>query len=240
LQYLFALQQIDSHLDELEEQTGDLPREVRGLEAKSAELEAQIRALEEEMRSAFAGRDEADSDIVNLRAKVEKYKSQQLLVKSNREYDALTRETDMATETIAKKEQEMEQLEGKGTLARTDLETVRAQAVEVTALLEEKRVALAEVSKTTEDEELEYGEKRKKLLARISAADLAAYERIRRAKRGGEAVVRVKRSACGGCYGRVPPQILLELRQNNRLYTCEHCGRIIVSDEVAEASAQIV
>jgi predicted nucleic acid-binding Zn-ribbon protein len=57
---------------------------------------------------------------------------------------------------------------------------------------------------------------------------------------GGEAVVRVKRSACGGCYGRVPPQILLELRQNNRLYTCEHCGRIIVSDEVAEASAQIV
>ena len=54
------------------------------------------------------------------------------------------------------------------------------------------------------------------------------------------AVVPVKKGACGGCFNRVPPQKLLELRQNDRLYTCERCGRIIVSDEIAETSAKVL
>ncbi|MDH4071460.1 MAG: C4-type zinc ribbon domain-containing protein [Ignavibacteria bacterium] len=46
-------------------------------------------------------------------------------------------------------------------------------------------------------------------------------------------MVPVKRGACGGCFAKVPPQRMLELRQNSRMYHCEHCGRIIVSDEIA-------
>jgi predicted nucleic acid-binding Zn-ribbon protein len=65
------------------------------------------------------------------------------------------------------------------------------------------------------------------------------YERIRKAK-GGLAVVPVKRNACGGCYNAVPPQKVLELRRNNKIYTCEHCGRILVSDEIVEKSATIL
>jgi predicted nucleic acid-binding Zn-ribbon protein len=53
-------------------------------------------------------------------------------------------------------------------------------------------------------------------------------------------VVRIKRNACGGCYARVTPQKLLELRQNERMFTCEHCGRILVSDEVAETAATML
>jgi hypothetical protein len=95
------------------------------------------------------------------------------------------------------------------------------------------------VSKSTEVEELQFNHQRQKVVARIAKPDLAAYERIRRAKRG-MAVVPVKKGACGGCFNRVPPQKLLELRQNDRLYTCERCGRIIVSDEIAETSAKVL
>ena len=99
--------------------------------------------------------------------------------------------------------------------------------------LEEKRTALAEVSRLTEDEELHFQHERQKAIARINKGDLAAYERIRKAKKG-MAVVPLKKGACGGCFNRVPPQKLLELRQNERMYTCERCGRIIVSDEIVE------
>lgn len=232
LRSLYALQQIDLNLDELEELKGDLPEEIRGLEAQEATLKAQLAALEHTMKTSFAGRDNADSEIVALREKVEKYKSQQFQVRNNREYDALTKEMDAAGNTIIRLEKEMEALEGKATLARGDMEGVKTGIAELSEILEEKRMALAEVSKTTEDEELKYKHEREKVLRQIAKPDLAQYERIRKAKKG-KAVVPVKKGACGGCFARVPPQKLLELRQNSRLYLCEHCGRIIVSDDIA-------
>jgi hypothetical protein len=232
LRLLYALQQIDSSLDELEELKGDLPGQIRELEEKEEGLNIQRAALEQAMRTAFSQRDNADVEILALREKSEKYKTQQYQVRNNREYDALTKEMDTAQDTIARLEKEMEILEGKATLARTDIEALSGQVTEIAAQLTEKRAALAEVSKTTEAEELRYRHEREKVVRKIAKPDLVQYERIRKAKKG-KAVVPVKRGACGGCFARVPPQKLLELRQNSKLYLCEHCGRIIVSDEIA-------
>jgi predicted nucleic acid-binding Zn-ribbon protein len=106
-------------------------------------------------------------------------------------------------------------------------------------VLGEKRAALAEVSKTTEEEEGKLRHEREKIVHRVAKGDLAQYERIRKAKKG-KAVVPVRRAACGGCFARVPPQKLLELRQNSKIYLCEHCGRIIVSDEIAVGKTSAV
>ena len=232
LRQLYSLQQIDSSLDELEELKGDLPGRIRDLEAQEAALKEQLAALETTMRTAFTQRDSADGEIIVLRERAEKYKTQQFQVRNNREYDALTREMDAAQDTIVRLEKEMEMLEGKATLARTDIETVKLSLTELDGALGEKRAALAEVSKTTEEEEGKLRHEREKIVHRIAKGDMAQYERIRRAKKG-KAVVPVRRGACGGCFARVPPQKLLELRQNSKLYLCEHCGRIIVSDEIA-------
>lgn len=233
LQYLYALQVVDTELDGLQEQKGDLPLEVEKLEEELATLRSRHASIEQSMRQSFSMRDNADSEIVNLREKLERYKGQQFAVRSNREYDALTREMDAAAEAVTRLEKEMGQLEGQATASRTELEELAARITGVEAQLQEKRAALAEVSKLTEEEELQWQHKRDKALARIAKSDLAAYERIRKAKKG-MAVVPVKKGACGGCFNRVPPQKLLELRTNERMYTCERCGRIIVSDEIVE------
>jgi hypothetical protein len=226
---------VDSHLDELQELKGDLPGEVQSLEELLSTHGAERAGFEQQMKAAFLHREDADTQILTLKERLEKYKKQQFAVRTNREYDALTREMDTATETIAKLEKEMELTESAAIIARTKMEESAVKIEELQKVLEEKKTALAEVSKTTEDEELQYQHERDKLVARISKSDLAAYERIRKAKRG-TAVVPVKRQACGGCHNRVPPQKLLELRKNDRIYTCERCGRIIVSDEIAQSS----
>jgi predicted nucleic acid-binding Zn-ribbon protein len=236
LRTLYALQLIDSHLDELEEMKGDLPGEVKDLEEQHAHLQEQLSALERTMRESFARRDTTDGEIVTLGAKGEKYKAQQLHVKNNKEYDALTKELDFVATTIEKLKKEMDVLEGKATLARTDSETTKAAIAEIATVLEEKREALGEISKTTEEEELKFQHERQKIVKIITRADLATYEKIRRARKG-KAVVPIRRGACGGCFNRVPPQKILELRQNNKVYACEHCGRILVSDEIAEGSS---
>lgn len=237
LRYLYELQLVDLALDELEEMKGDLPAEIHALDEKHTALVDRLKSLEETMRSSFAQRDLADSDIVGLKEKLEQYKKQQFAVRNNREYDALTREMDTAGETIVRLEKEMESLEGKATAARSEIEELKKQIETLDGELTEKNAALAEVSKSTEEEELRFKHERQKLIVRISTADLTAYERIRKAKRG-KAVVPIRRGACGGCFAKVPPQKLLELRQNKKMYACEHCGRIIVSDEIVEISSK--
>jgi uncharacterized protein len=233
LEYLYTLQLIDTDLDTLQEQKGDLPFEVAALETELATMRGRHATVEQAMRQAFTMRDNADSEIISLREKLEKYKGQQFAVRSNREYDALTREMDAATEAVARLEKEMMQLEVQATTSRTELEELKGKVEVIEKQLTEKQAALAEVSKLTEEEELQHQHEREKALARISKQDLAAYERIRKAKKG-MAVVPIQKGACGGCYNRLPPQKLLELRTNDRMYACERCGRIIVSDEVVE------
>lgn len=234
LRLLYSLQQIDLSLDEVQDMKGDLPRIVAELEDRLAKKETQKKELEEFVKKSLVARDQTDLEILALKEQIEKYKTQQFQVKTNRQYDALAREADHAQEKIIKLEQEMEALEGKANLAKVDAEKLIPEIEELRAELEERKAELAEVNKEHEEEELRLKHEREKIVVRLEKADLRLYERIRKAK-GGKAVVPVRRNACGGCFNRVPPQKVLELRKNARIITCEYCGRVLVSDEIVES-----
>jgi len=235
LKYLYALQQVDSQLQEIHELKGDLPSIVDDLESKFNEMKTKLKNLTDAVKQAKVDRDQADLEIIDLAEKVEKYKGQQLHVKSNKQYDALTKEIEGAEHRTVKLEKEMELLEGKMQLAKTDADATAKELEVLTSELDEKRKELKEVNKEHEKEELKLQHEREKIVARIEKAEIERYMRIRDAK-GGKAVVPVKRGACGGCFSRVPPQKILEIRQNSRFFQCENCGRILVSDQIVEMS----
>src|SRR3989442_494664 len=92
LKLLYALQRVDSDLQEVNELKGDLPAIVAELEAKVADIKGRIKDLLASVKQAKIARDSADVEIITLATKMERYKGQQLQVKSNEQYDALTRE----------------------------------------------------------------------------------------------------------------------------------------------------
>lgn len=236
---MYALQHVDSSFDELQELKGDLPELVQNLQNKIKEQEISRKDLEDTVKKSLVSRDEADSEIISLKEKIEKYKAQQFEVKSNKQYDALGREIDYSQERITKLTKELEQLEGKAALAKEDAQNIGPEIDRLNAELKEKSDELALVNKEHEEEELKLQHEREKLVSRIQKSDLQMYERIRKAK-SGLAVVPVKRSACGGCYNRIPPQRVLELRKNSKMTTCERCGRILVSEELANDKTELL
>jgi len=239
LRLLLALQRVDSNFDELQELKGDLPGIVQRLQDKIKEQEKLKKDLEDTAKQSLVSRDEADSEIISLKEKIEKYKTQQFEVKSNKQYDALSREIDYSQERITKLTKGLEQLEGKASNAKEDAKNIGPEMERLKTELKEKGDELALVNKEHEEEELKLRHEREKLVVRIQKSDIQMYERIRKAK-GGLAVVHVKRSACGGCYNRVPPQRVLELRKNAHMMTCERCGRILVSEDLAHDSSETV
>ncbi|MBI3193958.1 MAG: hypothetical protein HYZ34_05730 [Ignavibacteriae bacterium] len=236
LTHLFALQQVDSQLQEIHELKGDLPRVVAELESTLDGSTMKLKELTTLVTQLKIERDNTDVELISCTEKIEKYKEQQLQVKSNKQYDALSREIDTMETLIEQARKNLETFEGKLQISQQDIGLLNKEIETTTAELTEKQAELAEVNKEHEIEETRLVHERAKIVVRIKKEDFDKYERIKKAKKG-TAVVAIKRGSCGGCFNRVPPQKLLELRNNNYIYMCEHCGRIIVSDDVVEKSS---
>jgi predicted nucleic acid-binding Zn-ribbon protein len=230
---------VDSNLDELQEMKGDLPKIVAELSETIKGKLAQRKELDDILKKSIVNRDKADVDILSLKEKIEKYKTQQFQVKTNKQYDALAREVDHAQEKITKLQREMDGLEGKAEFAKEDAEKLRPEIETLQAEFADRKKELAAVNKEHEDEELKLQHQREKIVSRISKTDYQMYDRIRKAKEG-RAIVQVQRNSCGGCFNRVTPQRVLELRKNSTLITCERCGRVLVSDEIVESAKKSV
>ena len=115
------------------------------------------------------------------------------------------------------------------------LETDKIKITELKKRLTQRTVELNKRMAETEKEEAVLNHERDKIIRKMNARHLAMYERISAAKKG-HAVVPVVRNSCSGCFTSLPPQRILEIRDMNRLFVCEVCGRILVWDDVSEQS----
>jgi predicted nucleic acid-binding Zn-ribbon protein len=106
--------------------------------------------------------------------------------------------------------------------------------------LELKKVELAAIQEKTEKEEEKLRKKTDKARKKIEERLLKAYDKIRRSYRNGLAVVTIERDACGGCFNRVPPQLQLEIGMRKKIMACEHCGRILVDNQILQQAEDLV
>lgn len=232
LQSLYLLQLLDSELDELRDLRGDLPDTVNTMEKDFEAIEARIEEIEEALKRGAAERSMKEKESLELIGKIDKYKGQQLEVTNNREYDALTREMETAETTITTNEMLVQEWIEQNEELKASKEQFETRRSELSAELEVKRQELKEILAATREEEVTYERRRDEVVKEVLDRDLELYIRIRDAK--GKAVAPIRRESCSGCYNIIPPQLILEIKKNDRLFTCEHCGRILVSEEIAQ------
>lgn len=234
LKIIYQLQIIDDQLDELEELRGDLPKTVEDLEQKINSFKEDIKNMEREQKESLKTRINNEKEAEKLAENQKKFKSQLYQVRNNKEYDALTKEIDHAENQIKNLTSENDALADKSKILTERIEEIKPILEELKNELKAKKADLKEIIKANEKEEAVLQSERKTMENAIKKSDLSAYRRIRKAKKG-RAVATIKRSACSGCHNIVPAQRQLEIRQNNKLFFCEYCGRILVSSEIAES-----
>jgi hypothetical protein len=230
---LYQLQLVDDQLDKLEELRGDLPNMVRSLESNINELKTDMQGKETSQKESVERRASNEEEIENLKESQKKFKAQLYQVRNNKEYDALTKEIDHSDEQITKLEAENNTLADSSKSLSQQVEEMKPLLEELLKELKEKQADLKEIIKANETEEAKLLVDRKKIEEQVKKPDVAVYLRIRKAKRG-KAVATIKRSACSGCHNIVPSQRQLEIRRNARVFTCEYCGRILISQEIAD------
>ena len=236
MKILYELQKIDDQLDELEELRGDLPKTVEDLEARIDEIKNTISEKEQQRKESMEKRKGNESQVEIATESQKKFKAQLYKVRNNKEYDALTKEIDHTEELIKKYEAENNELADLSKTLADEIEEIKPKLDELSNEIKKNKDDLKIIIRANEKEEAKLSEQRKKLESHIKKGDFSVYIRIRKAKKG-QAVATIRRSACSGCHNIVPSQRQLEIRQNNRLYFCEYCGRILVSAEISELVA---
>jgi len=231
LLYLASLSKIDQKLDELNDEYGDLPEKVKEQKAKVAELENLVNETKQILEDVKNFISTSKQTLTELKDKEEKLSKQQFKVRNNKEFDAITKEIEHARFEFNRITTELRTVNVKEenlllTLVQQEKELKEAQS-ELDELLEEEK----EISSNQNDELNELNKLKKSIKSKISKKNLDEYKRIRLLHK--DAVVLIKKNSCSGCYSNVPPQKIVEIRNNlDLLYHCEHCGRILYPEEI--------
>jgi predicted nucleic acid-binding Zn-ribbon protein len=230
LRALVRLQHIDNRIDQIQKLRGDLPAEIRDLEDEKAGLETRLDDHEEEVQEQKVAKRQAELDIKEAEGLIDKYEEQQLEVRNNREFDALTKEIEGQEERIAEAEETIEEAEETIETNQAAIEDTQERLDELDEVLGEKQDELEEVVEDTEDEEKTLEELREEAAEKVDSRYLNAYSKLRDRLRDGRAVVPLKRGAAAGF--AVPPQRQVEIRKRKMVVACEHTGRIIVDQDL--------
>ena len=228
LRALVRLQLVDTKIDQLTKLRGDLPDEIRDLEDERAGLQTRLGKIDQDKKEAEVQKKKLKLDIAESEGLIRKYEEQQLQVRNNREYDALTKEIEAHRQRIQSAYEEIERYENLDVDSAETVDGADDQLAELEARIKEKGVELDRVVEETKAEQDEYEAQRDEAAKQIDERFLRAYERLRTRVRDGRAVVPIERGAAAGFM--VPPQRQVEVRQRDRIIVSEHDGRIIVDD----------
>jgi len=228
LKYLYQLQLIDSKIDQLKMLHGELPLEVQDLEDDITGLETRINNFENDIKQLNNQISEKKTEIVNAQALIKKYEAQQMNVRNNREFDALSKEIEFQHLEIELFEKRIREytatIENRNQVIKESLEILDDRKQDLLG----KKNELEEIVRENSKDVQELNNQVEAVSAFIDARTLNAYYRIRNNARNGLAVVTVERDACSGCFAKIPPQRQLDIRSHKKIIPCEFCGRILV------------
>ena len=231
LEALLKLQTIDSALDNIKKVRGDLPEEVRdledeieGLQTRLAKFQSEVENFETQISNYRNAKRDSEKLIV-------KYKEQQMNVRNNREFEAISKEIELQGLEMEISDKRIKEIDFKVLNKNDEIAGVESNLFERSKDLELKKKELQVIIAESEEDEIKSLKDREKALKSVDGRLLKSYDKLRSNARNGLAVVMVKRGACGGCFSSVPPQRQTDIKDKKKLLVCEHCGRIFAGVE---------
>ena len=233
LENLLKLQEIDSKIFEIKKVRGALPEEVQDLEDEIIGYNKRLDKLNDEIETSNNDIDDYKLKVSDSKKLIKKYKDQQMNVRNNREYDAISKEIEsqeLDSKIFVKKSEEkllnIDQV-------KVSIKETKKTIKERSEILKSKKEDLESLTNESKEEEKKLQNQKLRASKKVEDTLLLSYEKLVKRQRNGLAVVKVSRNACGGCFNIVPPQRQAEIKEKKKIILCEYCGRIL-ADVIVE------
>ena len=233
IQSLLILQDRDLKRLGLEAQLKAVPADIARVEQKIAAEKAAIDVARTELRELEVRKKSIETEIGSAEEKVGRYRTQQLSIRKNDEYQALGHE-------IATVQGQISELEGKELEVMYAIDEARKKFVAAEAELKTNISGHETRIKMLREREASLAAELKSAQAEVAAARapvgdlrLRVYDRI--ASRNMPVVVAIHGGKCGGCHLKVSSEVESAARGKGTdplaaLPTCDQCGRVVYWD----------
>lgn len=223
---MLILQDRDMKLQQVEDALQTIPQERRASQARIEQIKADLEAARQRIKELETKGKGFETEMASIEVQIVKYKNQQLQVKKNEEYQALTNEIAGAGGKISDLEsQELEVLYELDEERKRFAESEEKSRLEIAS--EEKTIA-----RLDEKEEAVKGELALARSAKESAD--AELDNLTRSKYGQVArglkfpvIVALSGHTCKGCHMRVSNAIDSDVKAAREITTCDNCGRVL-------------
>ena len=225
LEKLLRLHQAEVELKRLDSELEEIPRLKGELEERLAGERRRLEAAREALDTSQKNRRQNESEVQDLETKRTKYKGQLMDVQTNKEYTAMLHEIETVEREIGTREDQiLEEME-------------RAETLSQDAAREEEAFRSVESATRAEGAELDArrakleGERkgvtgtRDEVAATIPEEPLGLYQRV--AKLRGTGLSEARDEMCQACHLKLRLQMWVDLRQNETLFQCPSCNRIL-------------
>ena len=227
---LLVVQDRDLRRRQLEQQLAAVPGERAQVEKNIATEKAAIDSAKIELRELEMKKKLLETETGSAETKLAKYRTQQLMVKKNEEYQALGKEIATTSAAIGSLEEQeltvMYEIDG----ARKRFANAEAALRISISKHEAKLTTLAERHKNLESELVEA--RAAVEASRVGVPEIAVrvYDRV--AKRQWPVIAPLRGGKCGGCHLKVSSEAESGSRSANpaQMGICDQCGRILYWD----------
>ncbi len=227
IRYLIQIVKKDLEIQERKKFLGNSPPMIVEIERQISEMDEELRESEEAIKRLGEERRHLEREVDAQRAKIIQKKIEQNAVKTTRELRALDTEIEYISRQVDVEEERIIAIFDKNDIKTRENDAITKKINDSKGKLLSDKNSLENTVKRYK-EELEVLEDEKvRILPHISDRVRNLYIRILGVK-GDSGVANLIGDICQGCYSRVPPQKGHEIRKNNRIQTCEVCGRILV------------
>lgn len=230
LDRLVHLQETDEKIVAFQKEEEELPREI-------LEKEKSVGVLEEERNQIQTSLEDLEKQISDLNIELDEVKDNQrrcqaraLAVKTQREYQAVQRESEIAKKRRGELEGQIKEfLEEKEVIEDSSIE-VKSRIGDQAQTLKKKRQSADNRLKKIQGEREDLEKTRAVEASLIDPMLLGKYQKVFERYRG-KGVVMVPGGVCNGCFMMVPPQLYNQVLSQGGVHQCPNCGRIIYVDQ---------
>jgi uncharacterized protein len=229
IQSLLILQDRNSLVSRLKLEIQRLPVEIGKLEEKILEEENSVESTRSEIQSLEVERKKLELDIAAQEEQIVRYKTQQLQVKKNDEYRALTHEIELTEQKISELETaELEVMENIDSRSTTFSDLKK----EVTRRVNYQKGLIVECNQKLENLQLQLKDAEAEYLAQakqMTPEDVASFELLLTQVNREPYITEITGQKCGGCHMRVSNDILIKAKIGE-MSRCDQCSRILYVD----------
>ena len=224
---VIQLQTFDQNIAALEKEVALLPKQIATLEKT---LEAHVRKLEADQAALAANqkdRKKLDGDIQMHQQKISKLRDQMLGAKTNEQYRAFQHEIEYIEKEIRTAEDRILELMTESEPLEVNVKKAQVALGAEKSQVETEKVRARERTEKDRAEMDRVRAERQQAAAKLPAATMSIYERIRKKWGRGVVVAEVVNGRCTACQIVLRPQYVQDLRKGDHMMQCESCGRFV-------------